>query len=190
MGNNNQEEVSMIRALRLWDMGKIEEIDIGNFKGLQEIHYYLFNDIKGYNAGEIRTVNISKGGFLFASSLYLPQALKEIDGLPDQTFDEIINKYIEMNIAHPFIEGNGRSTRIWLDLLLRTRLGKCVDWSAVDKLDYLTCMKLSPTQPKYIKALLSEALTEVIHSRQVYMKGIEQSYLYEGYGGRGFDDLI
>ena len=174
------EKISKERALELFDSGDINNIEIGTVKGLKDIHYYLFHDLEGYNAGEIRNVNISKGTFTFASALYLEKALEEIEKMSENSFDEIIDKYIEMNIAHPFIEGNGRTTRIWLDLILKKNLSLCVDWSKVDKDDYLNFMILSPTQSKYIKELLKESLTDKIHNRDVYMKGIDKSYEYEG----------
>lgn len=173
------EKLTKKRALALWDTKIIDKLEIGTIKGLQDIHSYLFEGIDGYDAGKIRDVNISKGNFRFASVLYLNNALKQVEKMPENTFHEIIEKYIEMNIAHPFKEGNGRATRIWLDLILKKNLNMCVDWSKINKNDYLRFMELSPVEGKYITAILQEALTKEIDSREVYMKGIDRSYEYE-----------
>lgn len=175
----NTDEISKLRALRLWDSGEIEALEVGTFRGLREIHSRLFDGLEGYNAGEIRQVNIAKDNFMFASALYLNSALEAIERMPENSFDEIIDKYVEMNIAHPFIEGNGRSTRLWLDMILRKNLEVCIEWNRINKVDYLNFMRLSPINSKYIKQLLSESLTPNIYDRVVFMKGIDQSYEYE-----------
>lgn len=175
-----EEKISKKKAAALFESGLLHQLEAGKFSSLQVIHKYLFDEIYEF-AGELRTVNISKGGFRFASVLYLESALRTIDDMPQSTFDEIIDKYIEMNIAHPFREGNGRSMRIWLDLMLKTELQKVVDWSRVEKEDYLLAMERSPVKALEIKHLLKNALTDDIHSREVYMKGIDHSYYYEGY---------
>lgn len=167
------------RALKLWDSNLLDTFEVGTFKGLQEIHRYLFHAIEGYNAGKIREVNISKKNFRFTSAIYLDEALKAVEKMPESTFEEIIDKYIEMNIAHPFREGNGRATRIWLDQMLKKNLTMCIDWSLINKNDYLNFMELSPTNGKYIRELLHEGLTNEINNREVYMKGIDRSYEYE-----------
>ena len=156
----------------------IEEDEIGKAVALQKIHAYLFEGLYPF-AGKIRTKTISKGGFTFANGDFLPQVLQDINRMPDNTFDEIVDKYIEMNIAHPFMEGNGRATRIWLDLLLKGRLKKCIDWSKIDKDDYLSAMKASPIDSKPIFDLLNGALTDDIDNRDIFMKGIDCSYYYE-----------
>lgn len=175
----NKELESKKRAVKLFESKDIEKIEVGTTKGLMEIHKYLFHDLEGFDAGKIRTVNMSKGNFRFANCLYLDKILEVIDKLPESTFDEIITKYIEMNVAHPFIEGNGRATRIWLDLILKKNLNKCIDWSKVDREDYLDFMILSPVKPKFITGLLREALTDDINSREIFMKGLDKSYEYE-----------
>lgn len=175
-----EEKISKKKAAALFESGLLNQLEAGKFSSLQIIHKYLFDEIYEF-AGELRTVNISKGSFRFASVLYLESALRTIDDMPQSTFDEIIDKYIEMNIAHPFREGNGRSMRIWLDLMLKTELQKVVDWSRVEKEDYLLAMERSPVKALEIKHLLKNALTDDIHSREVYMKGIDHSYYYEGY---------
>ena len=175
-----EERISKIRALELFEKGLLDSFENGTFHGLAQIHEYLFSDIYDF-AGKIRTVNLAKGGFRFAPVLYLHDALERISQMPQSTFDEIIEKYVEMNVAHPFREGNGRSTRIWLDAILKKELGKVIDWSRVDKEDYLLAMERSPVRDTEIKTLLSAALTERIHDREVYMKGIDASYSYEGY---------
>ncbi len=178
--NEAEERISKKRALELFESGKLNELEAGKFSSLKAIHKALFDDIY-YFAGELRTVNISKGNFRFAPLMYLEAALQNIDKMPQTTFDEIIEKYVEMNIAHPFREGNGRSTRIWIDCILKKELGKVVDWSQVDKEDYLLAMERSPIKDIEIKHILKNALTEKIDDREVYMKGIDHSYYYEGY---------
>ena len=178
--NEAEERISKKSALELFESGKLNELEAGKFSSLKAIHKALFDDIY-YFAGELRTVNISKGNFRFAPLMYLEAALQNIDKMPQTTFDEIIEKYVEMNIAHPFREGNGRSTRIWLDCILKKELGKVVDWSQVDKEDYLLAMERSPIKDIEIKHILKNALTEKIDDREVYMKGIDHSYYYEGY---------
>ena len=175
-----EERISKQKALALYDTGLLDTFPVGTFAGLAMIHKYLFEDIYEF-AGQMRTVNIAKGNFRFAPVMYLRQALESIDRMPQSTFDEIIEKYVEMNVAHPFREGNGRSTRIWLDCILKKELHQVVDWSRVDKSDYLMAMERSPVKDLEIKVLLHKALTEQIHDRQVYMKGIDASYHYEGY---------
>ncbi|MCW6667334.1 Fic family protein [Aerococcaceae bacterium NML190938] len=184
------DELSKLRALELWDSGEINRIEIGTFEGLRQIHAKLFHDIPGYNAGTLRKVNISKDNLLFASSLYLPQAVKAVEDLPQSTFEEIIDKYIEMNIVHPFIEGNGRATRFWLDQILKKELNLCIDWQRIDKQEYLDFMRLSPTNSKYIKQLLKSGLTEKIHNREIFMKGIDKSYEYESSRAQDLSTLI
>ncbi len=175
-----EERISKKRAIELFESGILDKMEAGKFSTLKAIHKYLFEDIYNF-AGEIRKINISKGNFRFASLMYLEVALKNIDKMPQSTFDEIIEKYVEMNIAHPFREGNGRSTRIWLDLILKKEIGQVVDWSKVDKEDYLLAMERSPIKDIEIKHVLKKALTDEINSREVYMKGIDNSYYYEGY---------
>lgn len=183
-----EERISKKKALELFETGMLEKLEAGKFSALKAIHKYLFEDIYDF-AGKIRTVNISKGNFRFAPRMYLEAALQSIDKMPQSTFDEIIEKYVEMNIAHPFREGNGRSTRIWLDLILKTEIGQVVDWSKVDKEDYLLAMERSPVKDIEIKHILRAALTDEIHSREVYMKGIDHSYYYEGYTTFKTEDL-
>ena len=175
-----EERISKKKAVELFETGLLDTLPAGKFVTLQAIHKYLFEDIYDF-AGEIRTVNIAKGNFRFAPLMYLQAALENIDKMPQSNFDEIVEKYVEMNIAHPFREGNGRSTRIWLDHILKTEIGKVVDWSEVDKEDYLLAMERSPIKDVEIKVLLKGALTDEINSREVYMKGIDHSYYYEGY---------
>ena len=175
-----EEKISKTRALELFETGLLDTFEVGTFKGLSQIHEYLFGEIYNF-AGKIRTVNIAKGGFRFAPVMYLEAALEHISKMPQSTFDEIIEKYVEMNVAHPFREGNGRSTRIWLDAILKKELKQVVDWSQVDKEDYLLAMERSPIKDVEIKVLLKAALTEQINDREVYMKGIDASYHYEGY---------
>ena len=175
-----EERISKQKALALYDTGLLDTFPVGTFAGLAMIHKYLFEDIYEF-AGQMRIVNIAKGNFRFAPVMYLRPALESIDRMPQSTFDEIIEKYVEMNVAHPFREGNGRSTRIWLDCILKKELHQVVDWSRVDKSDYLMAMERSPVKDLEIKVLLHKALTEQIHDRQVYMKGIDASYHYEGY---------
>jgi cell filamentation protein len=169
---------SKTKAYALFESSFIESIEVGTAKGLQQIHAYLFGGLYDF-AGQIRQKNISKGGFQFAVSHFLGETLKQIEAMPIGTFDEIVNKYIEMNIAHPFLEGNGRSSRIWLDLMLKIRLKKCVDWSKIRKLDYMNAMMLSPTKSNTLKTLLYNALTDKINDREMFMKGIDYSYYYE-----------
>ena len=175
-----EERISKKKAAQLFDRKLLDTFDVGTFAGLAEIHQYLFEDIFDF-AGEIRTVNLAKGNFHFAPLMYLQAVLHNIDKMPQSTFDEIVEKYVEMNIAHPFREGNGRSTRIWLDHILKNEISKVVDWSKVDKEDYLLAMERSPIKDIEIKHILKAALTDEINSREVYMKGIDHSYYYEGY---------
>ena len=175
-----EERVSKKKAVELFETGLLDNLPAGKFVTLQAIHKYLFVDIYDF-AGEIRTVNMAKGNFRFAPLMYLQSALENIDKMPQSNFDEIVEKYVEMNIAHPFREGNGRSIRIWLDHILKTEIGKVIDWSKVDKEDYLLAMERSPIKDVEIKVLLKGALTDEINSREVYMKGIDHSYYYEGY---------
>ena len=175
-----EEFVSKKRAVELFENSVLDSLPAGKFSTLQAIHKYLFEDIYDF-AGELRTVNIAKGNFRFAPLLYLQAALESIDKMPQASFDEIIEKYVEMNIAHPFREGNGRSTRIWLDHILKNEIGKVINWSKVDKEDYLLAMERSPIKDVEIKVLLKCALTDETDSREVYMKGIDHSYYYEGY---------
>ena len=175
-----EERISKKKAVDLFEKGVLYNLPAGKFSTLQATHKYLFEDIYDF-AGKLRTVNIAKGNFRFAPLMYLQAALDNIDKMPQSNFDEIIEKYVEMNIAHPFREGNGRSTRIWLDHILKNKIGKVVDWSKVDKEDYLLAMERSPIKDVEIKVLLKGALTDEINSREVYMKGIDHSYYYEGY---------
>lgn len=184
-----EEKISKTKALELFETGLLDTFSVGTFDGLAKIHKYLFEDIYTF-AGKVREVNIAKGGFRFAPLMYLNSALENIDKMPQSTFDEIIEKYVEMNVAHPFREGNGRSTRIWLDLILKKELGKVIDWSRVDKEDYLLAMERSPIKDIEIKVLLKEALTDKINDREVYMKGIDASYHYEGYNVYKTEELI
>jgi cell filamentation protein len=175
-----EERLSKKRALELFESGMLHKLEAGTFKTLQTIHKQLFMDIYDF-AGKVRSVNIAKGGFRFVPAMYLLDALKQIERMPQSTFDEIIEKYVEMNVAHPFREGNGRSTRIWLDLILKKELQLVIDWSKVNKEDYLSAMERSPIKDLEIKFLLQNALIEHIDDREVYMKGIDASYMYEGY---------
>lgn len=175
-----EERLSKKRALELFESGMLNKLEPGTFKTLQTIHKQLFMDIYDF-AGKVRSVNIAKGGFRFVPAMYLLDALIQIERMPQSTFDEIIEKYVEMNVAHPFREGNGRSTRIWLDLILKKELQLVIDWSKVNKEDYLSAMERSPIKDLEIKFLLKNALTEHINDREVYMKGIDASYMYEGY---------
>ena len=183
-----EERITKLKAIELFETRKLEELEVGTFQGLSQIHKYLFEDIYEF-AGKIRTENTSKNNFRFASAMYLEEALKKIDDMPQSNFDEIVDKYIEMNIAHPFREGNGRSTRIWLDMILKKELDKVIDWNKIDKEDYLLAMERSPIKDTEIKFLLKEALTEKINDREVYMKGIDASYRYEGYNVYRAEDL-
>ena len=175
-----EERISKIKAIELFETGLLDNLQAGKFESLSKIHKYLFDEIY-YFAGEIRTENIAKGSFRFAPVMYLKASLEHIDSMPQSNFEEIIEKYVEMNAAHPFREGNGRSTRIWLDLILKKEIGKVVDWNNVDKEDYLLAMERSPIKDIEIKELLRKALTSDINDREVYMKGIDASYHYEGY---------
>ena len=175
-----EERISKKKAVELFDKGILDHLPAGKFSTLQAIHKYLFQDIYDF-AGKIRTVNIAKGNFRFAPLMYLEAALENIEKMPQSNFDEIVEKYVEMNIAHPFREGNGRSTRIWLDHIMKTEIGRVVDWSKVDNEDYLLAMERSPIRDIEIKHILKAALTEDVDSREVYMKGIDHSYYYEGY---------
>ena len=175
-----EEKIAKIKAIELFDTNKINEYEIGTFNGLSSIHKFLFNDISSF-AGKIREVNIAKGNFRFISYIYLKEFLNKIDNMPQDNFESIIKKYVEMNIAHPFREGNGRSTRIWLDMILKKEINKVVDWSKVNKEDYLLEMERSPIKDTEIKILLENALTDKINDRQVFMKGIDASYSYERY---------
>lgn len=174
----DEELLSKTRSLELWDKSIIDEIEVGTVKGLCQIHKFLFQDVFEF-AGEIRDVNISKGNFRFAPLLFLRDNLKIIENMPESTFDEIVDKYVEMNVAHPFREGNGRATRIWLDLILKKNLKKCLDWTKIDKFEYLQAMEKSPVNSLEIKHLLKAALTDKINDREVYMRGIQNSYYYE-----------
>lgn len=184
----DEEKLTKMRALELWDKNLIDNIEVGPFKGLQEIHRYLFQDIFDF-AGEIRKVNISKGNFRFAPILFLAENLKIIDKMKSESFDEIVDKYVELNVAHPFREGNGRSMRIWLDAILKHRLGRCVDWSKIDKFSYLSAMERSPINSLELKVLLESALTDDIQNREIYMRGIQASYEYEGMNRYDIGDM-
>ena len=175
-----EERISKKKAVELFESGLLDKLDAGTVSALRTIHKHLFDEIYDF-AGEVRTVNLAKGNFRFAPVMYLDAALANIDKMPQSTFDEIVEKYVEMNIAHPFREGNGRSTRIWLDQIFKAELHKVVDWSRVDKEDYLLAMERSPIRDIEIKHILKAALTDEITSREVYMKGIDHSYYYEGY---------
>lgn len=175
-----EEKFSKKRAKELFEKDLLKDMEPGKFSSLKEIHKYLFQDVYEF-AGEIRKVNIAKGNFRFAPLMYLEVALKNIDNMPQNDFNQIVEKYVEMNIAHPFREGNGRSTRIWLDHILKNEIGKVVDWGKVDKEDYLLAMERSPVRDIEIKHVLSQALTDEINNREIYMKGIDCSYYYEGY---------
>lgn len=186
--NRAEERISKQKAKQLFETGDLEKIKVGTFAGLQQIHKYLFGDIYDF-AGRMRDVNIAKGEFRFAPVMYLKESLKHIDKMPQQTFDQIVEKYVEMNIAHPFREGNGRATRIWLDLIFKQELKKVVDWCKIDKEDYLSAMTRSPVKDVEIKQLLKGALTPKIDARAVYMKGIDMSYYYEGYSEFTTEDI-
>ncbi len=185
----SEEQISKKKALELWEKGILSSLEAGKFSSLAQIHKYLFEEIYDF-AGEIRKVNIAKGNFRFAPLMYLEASLSHIDNMPETTFEQIIEKYVEMNIAHPFREGNGRATRIWLDLMLKSNIKQVVDWSQVDKTDYLLAMERSPIKDTEIKHILKEALTKEIDNRQVFMKGIDASYNYEGYYAYKTEDLI
>ncbi len=183
-----EEKISKKKALWLFESGTLDSLEAGTFAALQEIYKCLFEELYDF-AGKIRTVNLAKGNFRFAPVMYLETALGNIEKMPQSTYDEIIEKYVEMNVAHPFREGNGRSTRIWLDHILKKEIGKVVDWSKVDKEDYLLAMERSPIKDVEIKVLLKEALTDEVDSREVYMKGIDHSYYYEGYTTYKMEEL-
>ena len=183
-----EEKLSKEKAVKLFEYGILDNQKAGSFQALAEIHKYLFEDIYDF-AGKIRTVNIAKGGFRFAPVMYLESSLENIEKMPQSDFDSIVEKYVEMNIAHPFREGNGRSMRIWLDMMFRKELSMAVDWSRIDKEDYLLAMERSPIRDIEIKHLLKNALTADINDRELFMKGIDQSYYYEGYNSYSIDDL-
>lgn len=186
--NRNEEYLSKKRAKELWNLGLINNFEVGTFKSLKDIHTYLFQDVFDF-AGKIRTVNISKGNFCFAPLLFLESNLAIIEKMPETTFDEIVDKYVEMNIAHPFREGNGRATRIWLDLILKKNLGKCIDWDKIDKFAYLSAIERSILNTLEINHLLKSALTDKITDREVFMKGIDKSYLYEDLYDISIEDI-
>ena len=186
--NKLEEKISKQKAKKLFESGEIDQIEVGTFKGLAQIHTYLFCDIYEF-AGKLRDVNIAKGNFRFASLMYLEQSLQNIGKMPQSNFNEIIEKYVEMNIAHPFREGNGRATRIWLDLMLKKELKQIIDWNAVDKEDYLMAMERSTVKDIEIKHLLNKALTNKINDREIFMKGIDISYYFEGYSEFSIEDL-
>ncbi|MDT2149665.1 MULTISPECIES: protein adenylyltransferase Fic [Enterococcus] len=186
--NRVEERVSKEKAKQLYDSGDIDRVEVGTFKGLSYIHNYLFEDIYEF-AGKVRSQNISKGNFRFAPVMYLEVSLEHIDKMPQSNLDEIVAKYVEMNIAHPFREGNGRATRIWLDLILKKELKQVVDWNLINKEDYLSAMERSPVKDLEIKYLISNALTDKINDREIFMKGIDISYYYEGYTEYNVNDL-
>ena len=177
-GENQIDSKSRDKAYQLWDSTLLQTIEVGTARGLQQIHAFLFGGLYDF-AGQIRQKNIAKGGFQFAVSRFLGETLSQIEKMPETTLEEIVDKYVEMNIAHPFMEGNGRSTRIWLDLILKRSLKKCVDWSQIDKTDYMEAMRLSPVNPQRIQKLITDALTDKINDREMFMKGIDYSYYYE-----------
>ena len=186
--DREEEKITKLKAAKLFKENILDTFEVGTFNGLSQIHKFLFEDIYDF-AGKVRTENIAKGNFRFASAMYLNEALEKIDKMPQETFEQIVEKYVEMNVAHPFREGNGRSTRIWLDCIFLKKLGKCVDWSKVDKQDYLLAMERSPIKDLEIKELLRGALTDKINDREVYMKGIDASYAIEGYSVFSIEDL-
>ena len=183
-----EEKISKQKALEMFQTGFLDNLDAGKFESLSQIHKYLFDEIYDF-AGQIRDVNIAKGNFRFAPVMYLKAALEHIDNMPQTTFEEIIKKYVEMNVAHPFREGNGRATRIWLDVILKKELNMVVDWNKVDKEDYLLAMERSPIKDVEIRELIKNALTSDVNNRDVYMKGIDASYNYEGYFAYKMDEL-
>ena len=183
-----EEQISKAKALELFEKGLLDVYEVGTFRGLAQIHKYLFDEIYDF-AGQVRTVNIAKGNFRFAPVLYLQAALEHIEHMPQSTFDEIIEKYVEMNVAHPFREGNGRSTRLWLDAILKKELRQVIDWSQVDKQDYLLAMERSPVKDLEIKMILRAALTDKISDREIYIKGVDASYYYEGYDNYHTTDI-
>ena len=186
--NRAEEKLSKQKAKQLFESGDINNAEVGTFAGLAYIHAYLFEDVYEF-AGQVRDVNLAKGSFRFAPVMYLQQALEHISAMPQQNFDQIVEKYVEMNVAHPFREGNGRATRIWLDLMLKKEIQQVIDWNAVDKADYLSAMERSVVKDIEIKHLLKNALTEKINDRELYMKGIDASYYYEGYSEYRVEDL-
>ena len=186
--DREEEKITKLKAAKLFKENILDTFEVGTFNGLSQIHKFLFEDIYDF-AGKARTENIAKGNFRFASAMYLNEALEKIDKMPQETFEQIVEKYVEMNVANPFREGNGRSTRIWLDCIFKKKLGKCVDWSKVDKQDYLLAMERSPIKDLEIKELLRGALTDKINDREVYMKGIDASYAIEGYSVFSVEDL-
>lgn len=186
--NRVEERLSKMKIKDLYDSGEINCIEVGTFKGLSDIHKYLYEDIYFF-AGKVRKVNIAKGNFRFVPVMYLSHSLEHINTMPQTTFDEIVEKYVEMNIAHPFREGNGRATRIWLDLIFKNEIQQVVDWNGIDKEDYLLAMERSPNKDIEIKHLLQNALVDKINSREVFMKGIDISYYYEGYTEYDIEDL-
>ena len=178
MNTKKEEYLSKKRAVELWDKGIINEFEVGTFKGLRQIHRYLFKDVFSF-AGKIRSVNLAKGNFRFTPLLFLQNNLKTIEKMPENDFDEIINKYVEMNVLHPFREGNGRATRIRLDLMLKKNISMCVDWQKINKMEYMQAMERSPVNALELKYLIKDALTEKINDRDIYIKGIEKSFEYE-----------
>ncbi len=186
--NKAEEKISKQKAKQLFESGDIERMEIGTFKGLAQIHAYLFGELYEF-AGELRDVNLAKGNFRFAPRMYLPQSLEHISAMPQSTYEQIIEKYVEMNIAHPFREGNGRATRIWLDLILKNQIQRVIDWNAVDKAEYLSAMERSVVKDLEIKHLLKSALTDKVNDRELFMKGIDISYYYEGYSEFRVEDL-
>ncbi len=186
--NKAEEKISKQKAKQLFESGDIERMEIGTFKGLAQIHAYLFGELYEF-AGELRDVNLAKGNFRFAPRMYLPQSLEHISAMPQSTYEQIIEKYVEMNIAHPFREGNGRATRIWLDLIPKNQIQRVIDWNAVDKAEYLSAMERSVVKDLEIKHLLKSALTDKVNDRELFMKGIDISYYYEGYSEFRVEDL-
>ena len=186
--DRKEEKITKLKAAKLFKENILDTFEVGTFNGISQIHKFLFEDIYDF-AGKVRTENIAKGNFRFASAMYLNEALEKIDKMPQETFEQIVEKYVEMNVAHPFREGNGRSTRIWLDCIFKKKLGKCVDWNKVDKQDYLLAIERSPIKDLEIKELLRGALTDKINDREVYMKGIDASYAIEGYSVFSIEDL-
>ena len=186
--DREEEKITKLKAAKIFKENILDTFEVGTFNGLSQIHKFLFEDIYDF-AGKVRTENIAKGNFRFVSAMYLNEALEKIDKMPQETFKQIVEKYVEMNVAHPFREGNGRSTRIWLDCIFKKKLGKCIDWSKVDKQDYLLAMERSSIKDLEIKELIRGALTDKINDREVYMKGIDASYAIEGYSIFSVEDL-